>query len=383
MNISKIAKNIEQSKGRMLFDMASHYSNVINLTLGDPDIIVPLSIRKAGCDAIMQGKTRYSANAGLLELRKVYANYLDKKYQRYFSPEKQIIVTVGGMEALYLAILSVINPDDEVIIFSPYYINYYQMIKMCGGKVIIIKTEEKHGYIPNIESVTKKINSRTKLIIINSPSNPTGVVYPRSFIDDILKIAKSHGVLIISDEVYSSLVFNDAKHYSVLDSSVDYDNILLIDSCSKKFSMTGWRIGFAAGSSVWIETMTKLQENIAACTPLPSQYAALDAFNEMPDMTSYLNVYQKRRDLAISKLLETKKLSFKIPQATFYIFINIEKTGKKSMQFAVDLLKEEQVAVVPGIAYGDDFDDYIRIALTICESDLLSAIDKIINFVEK
>lgn len=383
MKVSKLADRVTPSKGRQLFNLASKYDNVINLTLGDPDLITPMSLREAGCNAIMEGRTRYSANAGLLELREAYADFINKSFNKNYSADNQVIITVGGMEALYLAMLSAIDPEDEVIIFSPYYINYYQMIEMCGGKAVLVSTTEEDGFIPRLENIKNSITPKTKMIVINSPSNPTGVVYNSEVINGIVKLAKENNILLISDEVYSPLVYEGVEHFSVLQSVVDYKDILVIDSCSKRFSMTGWRVGIATGPSEWIAAMTKLQENIAACAPLPSQYAAIDAFKNMPDMKQYVETFKKRRDALVQSLSKTDKLSFTVPKATFYLFVNIEKTKKTSMDFAIELLKAKQVAVVPGIAYGDEFDNYIRIAFTLDEKELVKAAEKIIEFVEK
>lgn len=379
---SKLSQRVAPSKGRQLFNMASQYDNVINLTLGDPDIIPLLSVREAGCKAIMEGKTRYSANAGIIELRKAYADFINRKYATDFLPDQHIIVTVGGMEALYLALLSSVNPGDEVIIFAPYYINYYQMIEMCGGHPVVIEADETAGFVPQLEEIRAIISDKTKMIIINTPSNPTGAVYPVDVVNGIVEIAKENRLLLVSDEVYSSLVYDGAEHFSVLQSEVDYKDILFVDSCSKRFSMTGWRIGFAAGPVEWVEAMTKLQENVAACAPLPSQYAALKAFREEPDMTEYLKVFKRRRDILAKELSVTKKLSFSIPKGTFYLFVNVEKTGRTGMDFAIELLKEKRVAVVPGVAYGDAYENYIRIAFTLDEEKLLEAAKRIIEFVE-
>lgn len=379
---SKLSERVAPSKGRLLFNMASQYDDVINLTLGDPDLAPPLPIREAGCKAIMEGKTRYSANAGMLELRKTYTDYINRKYKKDFQPDQHAIVTVGGMEALYLALISSVNPGDEVIIFSPYYINYYQMIEMCGAHPVVIEATERNGFVPAIEDIRSNINGNTKMIIINSPSNPTGAVYPSDVIEGILEIARRNGLLVVSDEVYSSLVYDGTKHYSVLQSDADCANILFVDSCSKRFSMTGWRVGFALGPSDWIGSMIKLQENVAACAPLPSQYAALRAFGEEQDMTEYIRVFQRRRDILVRGLSATDKLSFSIPKGTFYLFVNVRKTGRTGMDFAIHLLKEKRVAVVPGVAYGDAFDDYIRIAFTLEEEKLIKASERIIEFAE-
>ncbi len=383
MKVSKMADSILPSRGRQLFNLASEYDDVIDLTLGDPDIIPPQSIREAGSRAIMEGKTRYSANAGVTQLRIAYSNYIEDKYKREFEPKSQVIVTVGGMEALYLAIISAINPGDEVIIFEPYYINYYQMIQMSGGIPIPVKTDEANNFIPELDSVEKKICEKTKMIIMNSPANPTGAIWGQSTVEGIIQIAKKDNILLISDEVYSTLVYNDARHFSVLEAEPFYENIMFIDSCSKKFSMTGWRVGFAIGPKEWIAAMTKLQENVAACAPLPSQYAALEAFNNLPDMSGYVQTFQERRDVLVARLSKSNLLSFHVPEATFYLFVNISRTGMNSMDFAINLLREKHIAVVPGIAYGDNFDNYIRIAFTIDVKELIRAADGIVSFVKE
>lgn len=383
MKVSRLADNVKPSKGRQLFNLAAQYDDVINLTLGDPDIIPPECIRQAGCEAIMAGKTRYSANAGLVELRKTYSNYLARTYGVEFDYQTEVAVTVGGMEALYLALLSSVNPGDEVIIFAPYYINYYQMINMCGGIPVVVRTCEKDGFEPNLEDIEYAVTNKTKLIIINTPTNPTGTVYTEKTVKGIIEIARKHNILVVSDEVYSTLVYNGNKHYSILNVRPKYENILYVDSCSKKFSMTGWRVGFAAGSENWIAAIVKLQENVAACTPLPSQYAAIKAFNENPDMTDYVNEFERRRNILVYELSKTDKISFIIPNGTFYMFVNIAGVKLSSTDFALQLLKEKHVAVVPGVAYGDDFDDYVRIAFTLKEVQIREAARRIVEFVEE
>lgn len=380
MTESDLSCRVTHSRGRQLFDMASKFENVINLTLGDPDMLPELTIRNAGCEAIMKGNTRYSANAGLYGVRKAYVDFINERYNTNFLPENNVIVTVGAMEALYLALLSSINPGDDVIIFSPYYINYYQMIRMCGGNPVIVETKEENDFIPQLEIIREAICNRTKMIIINSPHNPTGTVYPSDTINGIIEIAQENRLLLISDEVYSALVYRGNEHYSVLQNKNGYKDVLVVDSCSKRFSMTGWRIGFATGPEEWIEAMTKLQENVAACAPLPSQYAALEAYERKSDITEYMAILEKRRDVLVRKLAKTDKLFFTIPKAAFYLFVNVKKTGKSGMEFSLELLEKEKVAVVPGDAYGDSFGNYIRIAYTIEERELLVASKRILDF---
>lgn len=382
MKTSEKANIIEPSLTRDLFNRALQFDDVINLTLGDPDFAPLPEIQQAACKAILEGKTHYSANAGLLELRQEIAKSFEKEYQLTCDPKTDIIVTIGGMEALYLAISSIVDPRDEVIVFAPYYVNYVQMIRMNGGIPVIIDTDAANGFSFDPADLEKHISSKTVAIIINSPCNPTGHMYPADMLDGIAKNAKKHDLYVISDEVYKSLIYDNQKHHSILENSEIQDHIILIDSISKKYSMTGWRLGWAIGNSTVISAMTKMQENVAACAPLPSQYATLDALKQDLPSSNLRNAFQARRDCIYSALSQCRKLSVSKPTSTFYIFVGIKDTGMKSVDFALALLEKEHVAVVPGRAYGASFDDYIRIAFTQDIKVLETACERIKHFVE-
>lgn len=382
MKISKKANIIEPSLTRDLFNRAILFDDVINLTLGDPDFAPLPEIQQAACQAILEGKTHYSANAGLLELRQEIAKSFKKEYQLDCDPKSEIIVTIGGMEALYLALSSIVDPGDEVIVFAPYYVNYVQMIRMNGGIPVIIDTDAANGFSVNPAELGRRITSKTVAIIINSPCNPTGHMYSADFLAGIARIAKAHDLYVVSDEVYRSLVYDGRKHHSILEKAGIQDHVILIDSISKKYSMTGWRLGWAIGNSTVISAMTKMQENVAACAPLPSQYAALDALkNDLPS-GNLRDAFQARRDYIYEALSSCKKLSVSKPDSTFYIFIGIKDTGMKSVDFALALLEKEHVAVVPGRAYGTSYDNFIRIAFTQDIEVLKKACAKIKHFVE-
>ncbi len=380
---SKLAAGVVPSIGRHVFNLAAQMDNVIDLTLGDPDLKPDELICRAGCDAIAGERIRYSANAGMIELRKAYSDFIYKKYNVSYNPKNQIAVTVGGMEALYLAILSAVNPGDEVIIFAPYYINYFQMINMCGGIPVVVDTLKENCFVPEINKLENKISDKTKMIIINNPSNPTGAVYSYEVLKNIIELAKEKNILVISDEVYGSIVYDGTEFISASQVSSDYEDVLIVDSCSKRFSMTGWRIGFAAGPKNWIDAIVKLQENVAACAPLHSQYAALNAYISDIDTDENVKIYKERRDALVNELKKSNKLDFMIPKATFYLFVNIGRTNKKSMDFAIELLRKKKVAVVPGVAYGENFDNYVRIAYTLDKDIIKEAAKRIVEFVEE
>lgn len=382
MKISRKADVIEPSLTRDLFNRALKLDDVINLTLGDPDLPPPLSVCDAACAAIQAGKMRYSANAGLLELRKVIADSFTKEYGLTCNPAENIIATVGGMEALYLALSSIIDPGDEVIILAPYYVNYVQMVRMNGGVPVIVESSEENGFAVNVEALEERISPKTVAIVINTPCNPTGTVLPCSVLEKIADLSQRYDLLVISDEVYKSLIYDEAKHCTILSLPGMSDRTVLIDSLSKKYAMTGWRLGWAIGPNAIIAAMTKMQENVAACAPLPSQYGAIEALKSDTDIAYIRDTFAKRRDLVFRKLNECSKLSALKPAATFYIFVNIRKTGLKSLDFALKLLDAQHVAVVPGVAYGKAYDDYIRIAFTHDVSVLSEACDRISRFVE-
>ena len=380
MKTSKMAECVTPSLTRKLFNMALEIGDdVIDLTLGDPDVLPPEEIRKAACEAVMSGKTRYSANAGLLELRNVYAKFFKKHYGLEINPQREIIATVGGMEALFLSLSAMVDSDDEIIILAPYYVNYLQMIKMLGGKPIIIDTFGKND-IELSKEIEKSITNKTIALMVNSPCNPTGDVLSAQLLDFISQISVKNDLIVISDEVYNSLIYDGVKPDSIITRDGMKERTVIIDSCSKRFAMTGWRIGVTVGPEQLIQNMTKMQENIAACAPVVSQYAAIKAYGEDFDY-SYINeIYSLRRDIVYNKLCEIPLLESKKSAATFYCFVDISKTGLDAETFAYELLEKAHVAVVPGTAYGEQYTSYIRIAFTLKEEILEEAMDRIAEF---
>jgi Aspartate/tyrosine/aromatic aminotransferase len=382
IQISNVAQSIESSLTRKLFDMAKSYPNVIDFTLGDPDIFPELNIRQAACDAIMQGKTRYSQNAGLIDLRNTISSYYEKTESLKYCPQKEIIVTVGGMEGLFLTLLSTINPKDEVIITAPYWVNYKQMVQLCGATPVIVETDENLNF--PIEGIKKAITSKTKAIIINTPSNPSGRIINQSELKTLSDLVIEKDLTIISDEVYKKLIYDGATYKSIVHFDGMRERTVLINSLSKEFCMTGWRIGYVLAPETLISTMSKLQENIVACAPLPSQYAAMEAL-KAPNIYSVNMIaeFTRRRAVLLDELSKIEKISYNKPDATFYFMVNIKKTGLKSEDFAYRLLEKEQVAVVPGITYGQSCEGYIRIAFTLSEDKIREGAKRIGKFINE
>lgn len=382
MKLSQTANAIELSLTRHLFNLAKNYDNVIDLTLGDPDLVPSEIIRKAACDAVSAGMTRYSANAGLLPLREAIAENFQAEYGLTANPASEVMVTVGGMEALFLALSAMVDPGDEVIIFAPYYVNYRQMIRMRGGVPVVVNTFEHEGFRICAEKLEQAVTDRTVAIIINTPCNPTGAILSRESLEGIAKIAQKYDLTVISDEVYRTLIYDGVKHESIATLPGMQERTVVIDSLSKRFAMTGYRVGYAIAPKELMAAMVKMQENIAACAPLPSQYAAITALKECANDTYIVDEFQIRRDYLYNAINRIDGLSCIQPAATFYLYVNIEKTGMNCLDFAYKLLETEQVAVVPGVTYGEGYENYIRIAYTMKTDVLEKAVARIQKFVD-
>ena len=380
IQLSETAKSITPSLTRKLFNLAQKYDNVIDFTLGDPDIHPHQNIKDAGCKAILEGHTRYSPNAGLLELREVISTRYKEQYNMEYSPSDEVMITVGGMEALYLALLAILDKGDEVIIPAPYWINYEQMVCMCNGIPIIVNPNNPNDLSLSIENIKKAVTSKTKVIILNTPNNPSGLIISDSALQQIAEIAIENNLIVITDEVYKTLLYDNIRFKSIATLKNMKERTVIINSLSKEFCMTGWRLGYAVAPA---ELMTMFQENIAACAPLPSQYAAIEALRHPEYSKGMIEEFTRRKDSLIKEVSKIKGIKVNIPQGTFYAMLNIKSTGLKSEEFAYTLLEKEQVAVVPGITYGECCEGFIRIAFTLEISKIEEGIQRIKRFIEE
>ena len=382
--LSTMAEGIKPSLTRTLFNMAKAYDDVIDFTLGDPDVPTHQKIKDAGCKAIQDSKTRYSQNAGLLELREVISDYYIRKEGFEYDPISEIMVTVGAMEGLYLALLSITNPGDEYIIPAPYYVNYGQMVHMCGGIPVIVDKPAEEPLTFRTEDIEAAITPKTKAIIINTPSNPSGKIISWNKIEKLAELAKKHDLYVISDEVYKCLIYGENKFKSIVSIEGMRERTILTNSLSKEFCMTGWRIGYVLANKEIVANMTKLQENICACAPLPSQYAAIEALSSKEDYSANMkSIFSERRDALVSGINSIKGLSCTPPDATFYLMVDISKTGLKSFDFACKLLESVHVAVVPGVTYGQSCDNYVRIAFTKNVDVIKQGVERIATFMSQ
>ena len=383
ITVSKVSEAVKPSLTRKLFNMARAYDDVIDFTLGDPDVPTHQAIKDAGCAAIQKGKTRYSQNAGLIDLRRTITEYYKRTEGYIYSPDDETIVTVGAMEGLYLTLLSILDPDDEVIIPAPYYVNYVQMVSLCHATPIVIDNPEAEELSFNIEDVEKTVTPKTKAIIINTPSNPSGKVIPWNKIEALAEIAKKYNLIVIADEVYKCLMYDNAKFKSIVSIEGMRERTVLVNSLSKEFCMTGWRIGYVLAPKELVATMTKLQENVCACAPLPSQYAAIEALSGKGDYSKdMVDIFIRRRNVLYEGLSKIPGLRCNKPEATFYMMVDISSTGLSSYDFCCKLIETVHVACVPGVAYGNSCDKYIRIAFTLDESKIKEGVNRISKFME-
>lgn len=359
--------------------------NVIDFTLGDPDVPTHQNIKDAACRAIQENKTRYSQNAGLKELRDIISNRYFEKEGLVYNPDTEIAVTVGAMEALYLTLLAIVNPGDEIIIPAPYYVNYKQMVEMCGGTAVIVDPADKDSLLITDKEIEEAITPNTKAILLNSPANPSGRLMTEETINGIAALAKKHKLIVITDEVYRKLIYDNRKYTNIATLSGMNDYAVIINSLSKEFCMTGYRVGYLLGPEDIVSTVVKLQENVAACTPLPSQYAAIEALGSKEDYSANMvEIFTSRRNRLYDGLRNVEGIKIMKPEATFYAMVDIKGLGYESSEaFAYDLLNEARVALVPGVAYGNVCEGFVRIAFTIEEEKIAEGCRRIAEFAKK
>jgi len=381
-HLSQIAKNYPASGIRKMFDLAEQYEDVIKLTVGEPNFDTPLNIKTAAKNAIDQGFTHYAPNAGLKELREEIANKY-KKYSEEYTYEN-VMVTVGALEALTLSLITTVNPGDEIIVPDPCFPNYFGQISLVGAKAIGVPVYEENDFNIRAEDIEKAITSKTKAILLNSPSNPLGSVLSKEEIIKIAKIADKYDLLVYSDEVYDQIIFDDLEYFSMAQIPEIKDRVLILNSLSKSHAMTGWRIGYVVGNKEIISNMPKLQEGIVSCVSTFTQKAAIEAITGNQDaVSSMIRDYARRRDILIDGLNNIPGISCKKSPGSFYAFANIKSFGKSSQEFAEELIKKAGVVVVPGSAFGEMGEGYLRFVFANSDENLIEAVKRIDEYVRK
>lgn len=372
---------MKESAIRSMFNKAKKIPGLVNLGIGEPDLNTPEEIIEEGSKALRSGKTKYTSNAGIIELRTEIAKHLNR-YDLSVNPEDEIIVTVGGMGALALCLLVTITPGDEVLLQDPQWINHFSQIKFCGGMPILVPVYEENEFKVSSESIKKRITNRTKILMLNSPNNPTGTVLDYNDLKDIAKLAKEYDLLVVSDEVYSTFVYDGVKHHSIASIDGMQERTIVINSFSKSFAMTGWRIGFASGNKSIIEKMAMLQENLVACVNASSQYAAIKALSIFNKTDKMIEIYRKKRNLIVDGLNSIRGISCYKPKGSFYVFPNVKKIGKNSETVAHEFLEKAKVVTIPGSTFGPHGEGYLRISYANSEENLREAIKRIKKYIE-
>ena len=348
--------------------------------MGEPDFITPNAIIDQVCIEWQKGYTHYTPNRGIPELCDAIALYHANDIQP--DPEKQILITCGATEALQLALLAIVDPGDEVIVITPAWPNYFGQIAVCGGIVKVVPALEENEFNVDPQDIRKAVTKKTKAIIFNSPSNPTGAVMSRERCNELAQVILENDIYVIADEVYSKYIY-DSDHTSITSFADIKEKTIYINSFSKMFAMTGWRVGYTIASPALIRVMTKLHENFASCLPKPSQLAAAYAIqNCMADVENMRSIYLTRRDLLCSLVNNIKGLSCKVPKGAFYLFVNAAEVTNDSKKFCMDLLKKSGVVTVPGIGFGTAGEGYFRMTYTNSIENIKEGMRRIKAFVD-
>ncbi len=379
--ISKKVELMKPSGIRAFFDLVLGMKDVVSLGVGEPDFVTPWEIREAGITSLEQGFTSYTSNKGLLKLRMAVNTYLKNLYGLSYSPESEILITVGVSEGVDLALRAVMNPGDKVLVPNPSYVSYGPMTELAGGIPVYIDTR-KDGFKLTPSSLKKHIDKNVKAIIFNYPANPTGVSYTKKELEALKEMLIGNKILCITDEIYCDLTYDfDHTPFPSLRGAKDYT--LYLNGFSKSFAMTGWRVGYACGPEQIIAAMTKIHQYTIMCVPITSQMAACEGLHSsQQSVESMKREYKRRREFVITELNRIG-LKCHMPQGAFYAFPSVKSTGMDCLTFAKKLLSEQKVAVVPGTAFGDEYTDHIRISYASAYEKLKEALRRMDAFVNK
>ncbi len=380
--LSPVVQEVKPSGIRKFFDIANTMKDVISLGVGEPDFPTPWEIRKAGILSLEAGKTRYTANRGLEQLREEISHWMERKYGLSYDPSGEILVTVGGSEAIDGTIRAVVCPGDEVIIPQPSYVCYEPLVRLSGGIPVILETTAEHDFRVTSEMLRGALTDRTKLLILPYPCNPTGGIMERADLEALAEVLRGTDVLVLSDEIYSELTFGGKRHVSPAAVEGMKERTVVVNGFSKTFSMTGWRMGFACGPAGLMEQITKIHQFAIMCAPTTAQYAAVEALRHGDDAVKAMKEeYDMRRRLIVAGF-NRLGLSCREPMGAFYAFPCIRSTGLTSEEFCERLLYAERVAVVPGTAFGQGGEGFIRASYCYSTDHIKEALRRIGRFLD-
>lgn len=381
--LNKNLVNVKPSGIRRFFAIAEEMDNVISLGVGEPDFLTPWHIRQQGIDYLEQGVTRYTANAGLMSLREEISNFYARKYLVKYDPKSEVLVTVGGSEGIDMAIRTIISPGDEVLVVEPSFVCYKPIVDVCGGVSVPLVTKNEDEFKLTPQALKNAITDKTKLLVLPFPNNPTGAIMNEDELKAIAKVIIEKDIFVISDEIYSELTYTPEGHTSIASIEGMQERTIVINGFSKTYSMTGWRLGYALGPAQVIKQMTKLHQFAIMSAPTNSQYAAIDALkNGDKDIMKMREDYDMRRRFTVDGFRKIGLDCFE-PQGAFYVFPCIKSTGLTSEDFAERLIKSKRVAVVPGDAFGDCGEGYIRVSYCYSIDNIKEAIRRIGEFVKE
>ncbi len=381
--LNKKVQAIKPSGIRRFFDIANEMDNVISLSIGEPDFTTPWHVREEGIRSLEDGKTWYSPNRGFVELRQQITRWLKRHYHVEYEEKEEVLVTVGGSEAIDLCLRSLITPGDEVLIPEPSFVCYVPLTQMAGGVPVVLETKAEDCFRVTPEALRAKITPKTKLLILPYPNNPTGAVMRREHMEAIAEVVRENDLMVLSDEIYSELTYGDTSHvtFSAIDGM--RERTIVVNGFSKAFAMTGWRLGYAVGPAEIIKAMTKLHQYGIMSAPTTAQYAAIEALkNGDEDIVYMREQYDMRRRLVVDGFNEMGLTCFE-PEGAFYVFPCIKKTGLTSEEFCEKLLYDERVAVVPGTAFGDSGEGFVRVSYSYSIKHITEALSRINHFIKR
>ena len=381
--MSNVVVDIQPSGIRKFFDIVSEMKDAISLGVGEPDFDTPWHIREEGIYSLEKGRTFYTSNAGLKELKIEICNYLDRRLGLQYDYNNEVIVTVGGSEAIDIAIRAMVDPGDEVLVPQPSYVSYVPCVTLAYGKPVIIELQEKNQFRLTKEELLSKITDKTTILILPFPNNPTGAIMERKDLEDLAQVCIEKDIFVISDEIYSELTYNGDDHVSIASIPGMKERTIVINGFSKAYAMTGWRLGYAVGPEEILRQMIKIHQFAIMCAPTNSQYAAVEALkNGDKDVAKMRESYNQRRRFLLNAFKEMNLECFE-PFGAFYAFPSIKRFNMTSDEFANRLLAEEKVAVVPGTAFGDCGEGFLRISYAYSLEQLKEALGRIKSFVQR
>ncbi|VBB05876.1 aminotransferases class-i pyridoxal-phosphate attachment site [Lucifera butyrica] len=380
--VSPVVKAIPPSGIRRFFDIVAEMKGVISLGVGEPDFITPWHIRESCVYGLQKGYTAYTSNYGLLELREEIARIMQKDYRISYNPRNEILVTVGVSEALDLAMRAILSPGDEVLIPEPCYVSYKTCATLAGGVAVPVPTTMDTEFRVTVDQLEKLVTPRTKVLLIGYPNNPTGAIMPKQELEAIARFVQKHDLIVIADEIYSLLTY-EGKHVCFAGLPEMRDRTILLNGFSKAYAMTGWRIGYALSNPDFIGAMTKIHQYTMLCAPITAQVAAIEALRRGEhSMQEMVAEYNRRRRLMLDGFRQMGLTCFE-PKGAFYIFPSIRQTGLTSLQFAEELLKAEKVALVPGDAFGQSGEGFVRCSYASSIANLSEALERIGRFISR